>query len=66
MNNKYFNRANSDDTIVTLSNVVSIENIGKMLSNKNKRTSWYYAKILDNNVSEDMISLKQKFIDKIV
>lgn len=66
MNSKYFNRANSDDTTVTLSNAVSIESIGKMPGHKNKRTSWYYAKILDNNVSEDMISLKQKFIDKIV
>ncbi|CAI8876420.1 hypothetical protein EMIT036CA2_40297 [Chryseobacterium sp. IT-36CA2] len=37
-----------------------------MLGHKNMRTTQHYAKILDSKVSEDMLSLRQKFIDKIV
>lgn len=39
MSNSYSNRANSDDTTVTLSNGISIESVGKMPGHKNKRTS---------------------------
>ncbi|WP_326982610.1 site-specific integrase [Chryseobacterium sp. MYb264] len=53
-------------TTVTLSNGVSIESVSKMLGHKNMRTTQHYAKILDSKVSEDMISLKQKFLDKIL
>lgn len=42
MNNKYFNRANSDDTTVTLSNGVSIESVGEMPGYKNKRAPQYW------------------------
>ncbi|WP_292008630.1 site-specific integrase [Chryseobacterium sp.] len=53
-------------TTVTLSNGVSIESVSKMLGHKNMRTTQHYAKILDSKVSEDMMSLRQKLIDKIV
>ncbi|GEN73927.1 site-specific integrase [Chryseobacterium lathyri] len=53
-------------TTVTLSNGVSIESVSKMLGHKNMRTTQHYAKILDSKVSEDMISLKQKLLDKIL
>lgn len=50
-------------TTVTLSNGVSIENVSKMLGHKNLRTTQHYAKILDSKVSEDMKSLKEKFMN---
>lgn len=53
-------------TTVTLSNGVSIESVSKMLGHKNMRTTQHYAKILDSKVSEDMIFLKQKFLNKTV
>lgn len=53
-------------TTVTLSNGVSIESVSKMLGHKSIRTTQHYAKILDSKVSDDMMSLRQKFIDKIV
>lgn len=53
-------------TTVTLSNGVSIESVSKMLGHKNIKTTQHYAKILDSKVSEDMMSLRQKFVDKIV
>lgn len=51
-------------TTVTLSNGVSIESVSKMLGHKNIKTTQHYAKILDKKVSEDMMLLKQKFVDK--
>jgi len=51
-------------TTVTLSNGVSIESVSKMLGHKSIKTTQHYAKILDKKVSEDMMELKQKFIDK--
>ncbi|WP_370898128.1 site-specific integrase [Chryseobacterium gossypii] len=53
-------------TTVTLSNGVSIESVSKMLGHKNMRTTQHYAKILDSKVNEDMISLKQKFRNRLV
>ncbi|MGG7550771.1 tyrosine-type recombinase/integrase [Chryseobacterium arthrosphaerae] len=51
-------------TTITLSNGVSIESVSKMLGHKSIKTTQHYAKILDEKVSEDMMELKQKFIDK--
>ena len=51
-------------TTVTLSNGVSIESVSKMLGHKSIKTTQHYAKILDKKVSEDMMLLKQKFVDK--
>lgn len=51
-------------TTVTLSNGVSIESVSKMLGHKSIKTTQHYAKILDSKVSEDMMLLKQKYLDK--
>ncbi|RXG17140.1 site-specific recombinase XerD [Leeuwenhoekiella aestuarii] len=47
-------------TTITLSNGVSIESVSKMLGHKNLRTTQHYAKILDQKVSEDMMTLRNK------
>ena len=51
-------------TTITLSNGVSIESVSKMLGHRSIRTTQHYAKILDKKVSEDMMLLRQKFVDK--
>lgn len=51
-------------TTVTLSNGVSIESVSKMLGHKSIKTTQHYAKILDKKISEDMMLLKQKFVNK--
>lgn len=48
-------------TTVTLSNGVPIETVGKMLGHRSIRTTQIYAKVLDNKVSNDMKTLKEKF-----
>ncbi|MGI8584602.1 MAG: site-specific integrase [Chitinophagaceae bacterium] len=52
-------------TTVTLSNGVPIETVSKMLGHKNLHTTQHYAKILDRKVSNDMLLLKQKLLNKI-
>lgn len=49
-------------TTVTLTNGVPIESVSKMLGHKSLRTTQQYAKILDRKVSDDMMLLKEKFI----
>jgi site-specific recombinase XerD len=49
-------------TTVTLTNGVPIESVSKMLGHKNLRTTQHYAKVLDRKVSEDMKTLRDKFI----
>jgi site-specific recombinase XerD len=49
-------------TTVTLSNGVPIETVSKMLGHTNIKTTQHYAKILDLKVSQDMASLKQKYV----
>ncbi|MCD9575490.1 site-specific integrase [Flavobacterium soyae] len=50
-------------TTVTLTNGVPIESVSKMLGHKNLRTTQHYAKVLDRKVSEDMMILKNKFLN---
>ncbi|MFP7655347.1 tyrosine-type recombinase/integrase, partial [Chryseobacterium proteolyticum] len=47
-------------TTVTLSNGVPIESVSKMLGHKNIKTTQQYAKILDEKLSNDMLTLKGK------
>lgn len=47
---------------MTLANKVSIESIAKMLGHNDIRTTKIYAKVLDRTISEEMQTLKQKFI----
>lgn len=45
-------------TTITLGNNVSMESVNKMLGHKSIKTTQHYAKILDKNVSRDMMALK--------
>lgn len=47
-------------TTVTLGNGVSIESVSKMLGHTNIRTTQHYAKILDQQVGQDMAALSIK------
>ena len=47
-------------TTVTLGNGVSIESVSKMLGHTNIRTTQHYAKILDQQVSQEMVKLSKK------
>lgn len=47
-------------TTVTLSNGVPIESVSKMLGHRSLKTTQHYAKILDEKLSEDMNTLKQR------
>lgn len=51
-------------TTVTLANGVSIESVSKMLGHKSIKTTQHYAKILDRQVSGDMLDLKLKLQEK--
>lgn len=50
-------------TTVTLSNGVPIESVSKMLGHRSLKTTQHYAKILDEKLSEDMNSLKERILD---
>jgi site-specific recombinase XerD len=47
-------------TTVTLTNGVPIESVSKMLGHRSLKTTQHYAKILDEKLSEDMNSLKER------
>ena len=47
-------------TTVTLSNGVPLETVSRMLGHTKISTTQIYAKVLDNKVSQDMQSLKDK------
>jgi len=49
-------------TTVTLSNGVPIETVSKMLGHTILKTTQHYAKILDTKVSQDMATLKKKYV----
>jgi len=47
-------------TTITLANGVPIETISSMLGHKNIRTTQIYSKVVNENVSHDMIKIKKK------
>ena len=47
-------------TTITLSNGVPIETVSKLLGHHNIATTQIYAKVLENKVSQDMLTLKDK------
>lgn len=47
-------------TNVTLTNGIPIESVSKMLGHRSLKTTQHYAKILDEKLSEDMNSLKER------
>jgi len=48
-------------TTVTLANGVRIENVSSMMGHTNIKQTQHYAKVLDENVMEDMSKLKHKY-----
>ena len=51
-------------TTVTLGNGIKIENVSAMLGHTTIRQTQHYAKVLDNNVMDDMQKLIDKFKDQ--
>ncbi|MEP7233279.1 MAG: site-specific integrase [Ginsengibacter sp.] len=51
-------------TTVTLSNGVPIESVSKMLGHTKISTTQVYAKVIERKLSEDMLLLKRKLLDK--
>ncbi len=51
-------------TTVTLTNAVPIESVSKMLGHSSIKTTQHYAKILDKKVSDDMMILRAKLVNK--
>jgi site-specific recombinase XerD len=52
----------SSATSVTLTNGVPIESVSNMLGHTNIRTTQHYAKVVDRKVSDDMKTLREKFM----
>lgn len=52
-------------TTVTMMNGVPIESVSKMLGHKNIRSTQHYAKIVDQKVGDDMITLSQKLGNRL-
>jgi site-specific recombinase XerD len=48
-------------TTVTLGNGVRIENVSAMMGHTNIKQTQHYAKVLDQNVMDDMSKLMEKF-----
>lgn len=49
-------------TTVTLGNGIKIENVSAMLGHTTIKQTQHYAKVLDNNVMDDMLKLKEKYL----
>lgn len=49
---------------VTLGNGIKIENVSAMLGHTTIKQTQHYAKVLDNNVLEDMKKLKEKYLNQ--
>ena len=51
-------------TTVTLSNGVPIETVSKMLGHSKISTTQIYVKVIERKVSDDMLKLKNKLLNK--
>lgn len=51
-------------TTITLTNGVPLESVGKMLGHRSIKSTQIYARVLDEKLSQDMESLKQKIGNK--
>jgi len=51
-------------TTITLSNGVPIESVSKMLGHTKISTTQVYAKVIERKLSDDMLLLKKKLLDK--
>lgn len=47
-------------TTITLANKVSLENVSKMLGHSSTRMTQHYARVLDQNILEDMMNVEKR------
>jgi hypothetical protein len=60
----WYNARHTFATTVTLGNKISIENVSAMMGHSTIKQTQHYAKVLDNNVMDDMQKLIDKFKDQ--
>lgn len=49
-------------TTITLANKVSLENVSKMLGHSSTRMTQHYARVLDQNILEDMLNVQKRLL----
>jgi hypothetical protein len=62
---KSVRKCGHNSTMITLSDVVPIESVSKMLGHRDLKTTQLYAKVVDKKISDDMNRLKELFGNKL-